>query len=747
MRFLANGSFLLPALNPLRASALNPPLHQHWLDQSNRFPERERQTQSVFHIIDALRAVKKSYIHCFIHEHLFIDTPTPRLRTTNCPLLPDDLGLSCTPSNQISISLATSVTLQFMLLRIRQLFGFTTYYGSFCYYLLLLPLLDPWETQERFQKRLKKTARISMRAFGVHVKLQGFDNLKDDTNTIIIANHSSWFDQIALIDSLDIPLAFVANAKYFKYPGLNRVLRKMGSVPVLGRDIAQSLSASRETLQAGKWLVIYPEGTRSTSLLPFRRGAALLAQQTGVPLQPVIIHGAEEVLPRRRSLLNVRPGVITLTILPSIPKPDTISTKLCMQQIQSCFTDRETTLKTESFTRPDDQILSTPLVTANSHSEHKTSIRHHLSSSRQEVASYSYRHDNDCHESADRQPENVSTATDTRPEAVNHMTHNTAKATTDAENYPVDINALKPNNGLGIFYFTCAIMLTTVSITLSLSSNMWGWLLGQLLLSITFIQWFAILHEAGHKTMFQSRWLNRWICYIAGFFALIPGDCWRLVHAKHHYWTGWQDLDVTTETLVPRQLRGVERLVINLCWRLWIPLFASLYRWNNYWNLPRLRKMFQRSRQKRLVTTNIVAYLLAYTAITITVGASTMLTTFGLGLLISFALQDLLILSQHTHIPMKLSEGDAVRPFTPKQQEVFTRSLTFPTWFARLILLNFDAHGLHHILPRVPGYHLHQLQARETLNCIRWWKWILAAKAVPGEILLFQNRDETGFHF
>ena len=323
----------------------------------------------------------------------------------------------------------------------------------------------------------------------------------------------------------------------------------------------------------------------------------------------------------------------------------------------------------------------------------------------------------------------------------------TATAHADLQDYPVDINTLQASNRLGIFYFAYAMLMTITSLSLSLSSNIWLWLLGQLLLSITFIQWFAILHEAGHKTMFRTRWLNRWICYIAGFFALIPGDCWRLVHAKHHYWTGWQDLDVTTETLVPRQLRKFERITINTCWRLWIPLFASLYRWNNYWNLARLRKIFKRPQQIRLITLNIVVYLLIYMAITIAVGASTVITAISFALFMSYALQDLLILSQHTHIPMKLSKGESVRPFNPKQQEVFTRSLVFPTWFARLILLNIDAHGLHHMLPRIPGYHLHQLQARETLNCIRWWQWIVAAKAVPGEVLIFQNRDDTGFHF
>jgi len=634
-----------------------------------------------------------------------------------------------------------------MFLRSRQLFGFMTYYASFCYYLLLLPLLDPWETDERFQRRLKKTARISMRMFGVQAKLQGLENLKINTNTIIIANHASWFDQVALIDSLDIPLAFVANSKYFKYPGLNRVMRKMGSVPVLGHDITKSLSASRETLQSGKWLVIYPEGTRSSSLLPFRRGAALLAQQTGIPLQPIRIDGAEDVLPRRSSLLNVRPGVITLTILPSIPKPDTISTKLCMQQIQACFADQSNNLNCqtsgESNQSQDSEMVAAQLKNeqANGNDASQSTPDQMANSPHTDLP-----RTDDCHETKYAARNQLNTIKD-KTAPTNALTSVIPRSDPAGDNYPVDISVLKPNNLIGFFYVTLAILLTSIAITLSQSLNIWVWLPGQLLLSLTFIQWFAILHEAGHKTMFRSRWLNRWICYVAGFFALIPGDCWRLVHAKHHYWTGWQDLDMTTESLVPRQLGGTERLVINTCWRLWIPLFASLYRWNNYWNLPRLRKTFQRSRQKRLVTTNIAAYLVIYAAITIAAGPSTVITTVGLGLFISFALQDLLILSQHTHIPMKISEGKSVRPFTPKQQEVFTRSLLFPTWFARLILLNFDAHGLHHMLPRIPGYHLHQLQARETLNCIQWWKWILAAKTVPGEVLLFQNQDDTGFHF
>jgi len=144
---------------------------------------------------------------------------------------------------------------------------------------------------------------------------------------------------------------------------------------------------------------------------------------------------------------------------------------------------------------------------------------------------------------------------------------------------------------------------------------------------------------------------------------------------------------------------------------------------------------------------NVIGYLAAYSGLAITLGWGFSVRTFGFGLFVSMSLQDLLILSQHTHIPMKLADGHTATPFPPTQQEVFTRSLIFPTWFARLFLLNFDAHGLHHTLPRIAGYHLHRLRDRDMMNCIRWWRWIIQAKAVPAEVLLFHNRDETGFLF
>ena len=186
---------------------------------------------------------------------------------------------------------------------------------------------------------------------------------------------------------------------------------------------------------------------------------------------------------------------------------------------------------------------------------------------------------------------------------------------------------------------------------------------------------------------------------------------------------------------------------MNICWLFWIPLFATMYRIGNYWNLLRLRRLFPREDDRRRLMWNIVAYAVLYLSLVCLIGWKTCLWLFLPATYMTLMMQDLLILSQHTHIPMKISGDLEVRAFAPREQAVFTRSLLFPRWFARLFLLNFDAHGLHHEFPRVPGYYLHQMDTQSLPNCIPWWKWIWAAKRTRADVLLFQNRNQTGFEF
>lgn len=307
---------------------------------------------------------------------------------------------------------------------------------------------------------------------------------------------------------------------------------------------------------------------------------------------------------------------------------------------------------------------------------------------------------------------------------------------------PAALRHLRPTNAAGLR----VVMLTTAGTALAIACSAAGgiglWMLGQLLLAMMLVRWFVILHECGHGTLFRTRSWHHAAGVLAAFFALIPYHNWTRVHGRHHKWTGWQDLDPTTVSLIPRTRGRLERTLVNVCWRLWIPLFSIVYRVSNYWNLPRLRKLFPKPADRRAILRDTLSLLALYAIVVATCGLGAVTRTVGVALVISFVIEDLLILSQHTHVPQQISGGHAVEPFAALAQEPFTRSLRLPRLVSSF-LLHFDAHELHHMYPFVPGYCLRHIPYA-TDHEIGWWHWVRGAKQMSGETLLFQNRLDTG---
>jgi acyl-lipid omega-6 desaturase (Delta-12 desaturase) len=306
-----------------------------------------------------------------------------------------------------------------------------------------------------------------------------------------------------------------------------------------------------------------------------------------------------------------------------------------------------------------------------------------------------------------------------------------------------DLVHLRPDDARGAAIVTIVVLVTGAGAWLSLVGGWMAWMSGQLLLALALIQWFVLLHECGHETLFRTSRCHAIVGRVAGLMTMIPFRCWTRVHGRHHKWTGWQDLDPTTEALVPRELSLAERALVNVCWRLWIPLFSMLYRVTNFWNLPRLLTLFPSAAERRAILRDASLLIAVYGLALAWFGPSLLLRVAGFAVILSFVLEDVLLLSQHTHIPQNISEGRPVRPFPAVEQEVFTRSLRLPAWLSRL-LLHFDAHELHHMYPFVPGYHLRRI-AYEPSNEIGWWRWVCGAKQLRGEVLLFANRNQSGW--
>jgi 1-acyl-sn-glycerol-3-phosphate acyltransferase len=84
----------------------------------------------------------------------------------------------------------------------------------------------------------------------------------------------------------------------------------------------QAINEALERLGDGIDILFFPEGTRSLNgrLLPFKKGAFRTAIDTGLPLLPVTVVGAGDVLPAKT--LRLFPGRIRLVVHPPIESTD-----------------------------------------------------------------------------------------------------------------------------------------------------------------------------------------------------------------------------------------------------------------------------------------------------------------------------------------------------------------------------------------------------------------------------------------
>lgn len=145
--------------------------------------------------------------------------------------------------------------------------------------------------------------RLLRRLAFVRLAVSGRENIPPPGRPfILVANHQSYLDALALIETLERPIGFVAKRELSLNPLVGRFLERMGTLFVERFDLQRSRSESARigaALAGGESLGFFPEGTfrEQPGLLPFRMGAFAAAAEAGVPLLPVVIRGTREIMP------------------------------------------------------------------------------------------------------------------------------------------------------------------------------------------------------------------------------------------------------------------------------------------------------------------------------------------------------------------------------------------------------------------------------------------------------------------
>lgn len=139
-------------------------------------------------------------------------------------------------------------------------------------------------------------AKLFLPTFG-SMEVEGRENVPAGGHLLIACNHQSDADPAVLVYAIDRPIWFMAKRTLFKGPLLRFFFKNVHVFPVDrdGRDF-EALHWAQETVDNGRALVLFPEGTRSPGAL--RRGQdglAYIALRTGAPILPVAITGTEGI--------------------------------------------------------------------------------------------------------------------------------------------------------------------------------------------------------------------------------------------------------------------------------------------------------------------------------------------------------------------------------------------------------------------------------------------------------------------
>ena len=160
---------------------------------------------------------------------------------------------------------------------------------------------------------------LSLALAGIHLEIQGEENAWAARPAIFVFNHQSQLDVPIVAAVLKEDFTGVAKKSLEANPIFGPI-GKLGGVAFIDRtDPAAARAALQpvvDNLRAGISIAVAPEGTRSLDLGPFKKGPFHMAIQGGVPMVPIVIRNAGQIMAPHSYVVN--PGTVQVVVLPPI---------------------------------------------------------------------------------------------------------------------------------------------------------------------------------------------------------------------------------------------------------------------------------------------------------------------------------------------------------------------------------------------------------------------------------------------
>ena len=163
----------------------------------------------------------------------------------------------------------------------------------------------------------------------IRTKIVNADIVPEKGPVILAANHTSMIDVFFILGALRREAIAMAMAELWKSPFTRWLVEVLGQIPVVRGDSEsgkQAMESAAHALEDGALVGIFPEGKCVTpgDVVPYRPGVAVLAKDTGVPIIPVRLVNANEVLPVGKKF--PRRGSTVYVIFGDLIRPDQFAT-------------------------------------------------------------------------------------------------------------------------------------------------------------------------------------------------------------------------------------------------------------------------------------------------------------------------------------------------------------------------------------------------------------------------------------
>lgn len=171
---------------------------------------------------------------------------------------------------------------------------------------------------------------LARHVVGIRYRIVGRENIPL-APSVVLAKHQSAWETVGLQDVFP-PLVFVLKKELLRIPFFGWGLAALRFISIdraAAKDaLKQVFDQGRDRLAAGYWVVIFPEGTRVApgETCRFKPGGAHLAVRCGVPVVPVA-HDAGELW-GKKALLQIKPGLITVSVGPAIDPGDKTAARI-----------------------------------------------------------------------------------------------------------------------------------------------------------------------------------------------------------------------------------------------------------------------------------------------------------------------------------------------------------------------------------------------------------------------------------